>query len=135
MQAIAIIGIGCRFPGRSSNPEAFWNLLKKGKDAIINVPENRWDSRRFYDPDPERPAKMHTQKGGFLQEPIDRFDPLFFGISPKEAEGMDPQQRILLEVAWEAIFNLFIISHQFLRGFTEFRRKSLSHNLLLKGRI
>lgn len=103
MQPIAIIGIGCRFPGKASDPDAYWRLLERGKDAICEVPQDRWDLRRFYDPDPDRPGKMHTRKGGFLSDPIDRFDPLFFGISPREAEGLDPQQRLLLEVVWEAI--------------------------------
>ncbi len=101
-ESIAIIGIGCRFPGGSNNPTAFWDLLINGKNAIIDVPKNRWDIRKFYDPDPGKPGKMYVKSGGFLQERIDQFDALFFGISPREADNLDPQQRILLEVAWEA---------------------------------
>jgi acyl transferase domain-containing protein/NADPH:quinone reductase-like Zn-dependent oxidoreductase/acyl carrier protein len=100
---IAIIGIGCRFPGNASNAYAFWELLKTGVDAIIDVPQDRWDLRRFYDPQTEKPGKMHTRQAGFLKENIYEFDPFFFGISPREAENLDPQQRLLLEVTYEAI--------------------------------
>jgi acyl transferase domain-containing protein/NADPH:quinone reductase-like Zn-dependent oxidoreductase/acyl carrier protein len=100
---IAIIGIGCRFPGNASNPEAFWELLKNGVDAIIDVPDERWDTKRFYDPRIGRPGKMSAKQAGFLREDIYRFDPLFFGISPREAENLDPQQRLLLETTYEAI--------------------------------
>ena len=99
-EAIAIIGIGCRFPG-ATGPLAFWRLLCDGVDAIAEVPTQRWDLHAFYDPDPTAPGKMSTVWGGFLQQ-IDRFDPQFFGISPREAARMDPQQRLLLEVGWEA---------------------------------
>ena len=100
---IAIIGIGCRFPGGASSPQAFWNLLKNGVDAIVDIPGDRWDIRRFYDPETEKPGKMHNRQGGFLEEKISEFDPLFFGISPREAKSLDPQQRLLLEVTYEAI--------------------------------
>jgi acyl transferase domain-containing protein/acyl carrier protein len=98
---IAIIGIGCRFPG-ARNPEAFWRLLREGVDAITEVPADRWNVDAFYDPTPGVPGKMTTRWGGFLEQ-IDQFDPQFFGISPREAMRMDPQQRLLLEVAWEAL--------------------------------
>jgi acyl transferase domain-containing protein len=94
-EPIAIIGIGCRFPGANS-PEQFWQLLIEGKDQISVVPENRWTSF------PEENA--HIRYGGFLSQ-VDQFDPAFFGISPREAELMDPQQRMLLEVTWEAMEN------------------------------
>jgi acyl transferase domain-containing protein/NADPH:quinone reductase-like Zn-dependent oxidoreductase/acyl carrier protein len=100
---IAIIGIGCRFPGNASSANAFWELLKNGVDAIIDVPQDRWDIRRFYDPQTGKPGKMHAKQAGFLKENIYEFDPLFFGISPREAENLDPQQRLLLEVTYEAI--------------------------------
>ncbi len=77
-------------------------MIRRKKDAIVDVPGDRWDIRRFYDEDPAKPGKMYVKQGGFLKEKIDRFDPLFFGISPREAESMDPQQRLLLEVVWEA---------------------------------
>jgi len=100
---IAIIGIGCRFPGGASSPDKFWKLLTNRMDAIINVPSDRWDIRRYYDPDTEKPGKMHTWQAGFLEEKINEFDPLFFGISPREAQSLDPQQRVLLETAYEAV--------------------------------
>jgi acyl transferase domain-containing protein/acyl-CoA synthetase (AMP-forming)/AMP-acid ligase II/acyl carrier protein len=99
--SIAIIGIGCRFPG-ASGPAAFWRMLREGGDAIREVPANRWDVERFYDPRPMTPGKMNTRWGGFLER-IDLFDPSAFNISPREAASMDPQQRLLLEVAWEAL--------------------------------
>ena len=101
-EPVAIVGIGCRFPGGASNPNKFWQLLSKGRDAIVDVPKDRWDIRRFYDPDPDKPGKTYVKQGGFLKEKVDEFDPLFFGISPREAETMDPQQRLLLEITWEA---------------------------------
>ena len=102
-EPIAIIGIGCRFPGNVNNPEDFWRLLKEGQDAIIDIPPNRWDADAYYDPNKDAPGKMYVKKGGFLQQPVDEFDAAYFGISPKEAEDMDPQQRISLEVAVDAI--------------------------------
>ena len=108
-EPIAIIGMGCRFPGRASNPSAFWEMLCKGTDAIVDVPSDRWDIRRFYDEDPDKPGKTYAKQGGFLHEKIDQFDPLFFGISPREAESMDPQQRLLLEVTWEAFEDAGIV--------------------------
>ena len=100
---IAIVGMGCRFPGGSVTPEAYWKLLRDGGDALIEVPKERWDIDAFYHPDPDAEGKMYTRLGGFLKEPVDRFDPEFFSISPREAESMDPQQRLLLQVSWEAL--------------------------------
>jgi acyl carrier protein len=99
--AIAIIGIGCRFPN-AKNPKDFWQLLRDGVDAIIEIPENRWDLQAFYDADPTAPGKMNSRWGAFLDD-IEKFDAGFFSISPREAERMDPQQRLLLEVALEAL--------------------------------
>ena len=101
-EPIAIIGIGCRFPGGANSPEAFWNLLRDGINAITEVPENRWNLDNFYDPEVAKPGKIRTRWGGFVDK-IDEFDAEFFGISPREASCMDPQQRLLLEVAWEAL--------------------------------
>jgi glutamate-1-semialdehyde-2,1-aminomutase len=100
-EAIAIIGLGCRFPG-AKNKQAFWELLRDGVDAITEIPSDRWDINSFYDPNPATPHKMNTRWGGFLTD-IDRFDPEFFKISPREAVSLDPQQRLLLEVTWEAL--------------------------------
>jgi acyl transferase domain-containing protein/NADPH:quinone reductase-like Zn-dependent oxidoreductase/acyl carrier protein len=104
-EPIAIVGIGCRFPGNASTPEAFWKFLVNGGDGIVDIPADRWDIRRFYDPDTSKPGKAHVKHAGFLKEKIDEFDPLFFGISPREAENIDPQQRLLLEVTYEAFEN------------------------------
>ncbi len=102
-EPIAVIGLGCRFPGGANDPDQFWSILQEGVDAVIEVPSDRWNIDDYYDPDPEIPGKMYTRYGGFLREPIDQFDPEFFGISPREAMRMDPQQRLLLEVSWEAL--------------------------------
>jgi myxalamid-type polyketide synthase MxaE and MxaD len=100
-EPIAIIGLGCRFPG-AKDPSAFWELLRAGVDAIQEVPADRFDPNAFYDSDPAAPGKMNTRWGGFLEH-VDQFDAAFFGISPREAQRMDPQQRLLLEVTWEAL--------------------------------
>ncbi|TBR56976.1 hypothetical protein B4U84_26450 [Westiellopsis prolifica IICB1] len=110
MEPIAIIGIGCRFPG-AINPESFWNLLEEGWDMIAEVPPERWNVDAFYDPNPNKPAKMSTRWGSFLEK-VDQFEPSFFGISPRETEHLDPQQRLLLEVAWEALENAGLMSNQ-----------------------
>lgn len=102
-QPIAIVGIGCRFPGASSSPKKFWEMLVNQTDAIIDVPSDRWNKERFYDDDDRRPGKIRAHQGGFLQEKIQEFDPLFFGMSPREAEPLDPQERLLLEVSYEAL--------------------------------
>ncbi|MEM6448169.1 MAG: type I polyketide synthase, partial [Cyanobacteria bacterium P01_D01_bin.123] len=101
MEPIAIVGMGCRFPG-ASDPASYWKLLHSGVDAISEVPPERWDVDALYDEVPATPGKMNTRWGGFLQQ-VDSFDPGFFGISPREAERMDPQQRVVLEVAWESL--------------------------------
>ncbi len=98
---IAIIGVGCRFPG-ANNPQEFWTLLSQGIDAITEVPPERWDLQEFYDASAISPGMMNSRWGGLLER-IDVFDAEFFGISPREAQRMDPQQRLSLEVAWEAL--------------------------------
>ncbi|MDB6151054.1 MAG: eryA [Chthoniobacter sp.] len=99
---IAIIGIGCRFPGGVNNPESFWKLLAEGREAVSEVPPDRWNVERYYDPEPGIAGKSIAKRGGFLEQ-VDLFDPQFFGISPREAAFVDPQHRLLLETAWEAI--------------------------------
>src|SRR5437660_788470 len=103
-EPVAIVGLACRFPGGATTPAAFWQLLKQGKSAVTEIPSKRWDSGTFYDPDPNVPGKMYTRYGCFLQD-IELFDAHLFEISAREALRMDPQQRILLEVAWEALEN------------------------------
>lgn len=101
-EPIAIIGMACRFPGGVRGPDALWRFLCEGRDAITEVPRERWDIDAIYDPDPAAAGKMVTRWGGFVDDVAD-FDPLFFGISPREAAAMDPQQRLVLEVVWEAL--------------------------------
>ena len=100
-EPIAVVGMACRFPG-ADGPEAFWQSLRDGVDAVTEVPADRWNIDAYYDPDAEAPGKMSTRYGAFL-EGVDLFDARFFRISPREAAAMDPQQRLLLEVAWEAL--------------------------------
>ncbi|MBR9909209.1 MAG: SDR family NAD(P)-dependent oxidoreductase [Gammaproteobacteria bacterium] len=100
---LAIVGIGCRFPGAAANPRLFWDNLLAGRDCIVDVPADRWAIDRFYDSDRNKPGKMYVKSGGFLEENIFDFDALFFGVSPREAASMDPQQRVLMEVSWEAL--------------------------------
>ncbi|WP_422743333.1 type I polyketide synthase [Mycobacterium sp. WMMD1722] len=101
-QPLAIVGIGCRFPGDADSVDDFWNLLCTGTDATRVVPETRWTAARYHDPNPAKVGKIVTRRGGFLSD-IDQFDPQFFGISPREAHSLDPQQRLLLQATWEAL--------------------------------
>jgi acyl transferase domain-containing protein/NADPH:quinone reductase-like Zn-dependent oxidoreductase/SAM-dependent methyltransferase/aryl carrier-like protein len=101
-EPIAIIGIGCRYPGEANSPAAFWSILRDGRDVLTEIPPDRWSLDLFYDPQPGRLGRTNVRFGGFLKG-IDQFDAHFFGISPREAAFMDPQQRLLLEVAWEAL--------------------------------
>ena len=100
-EPIAVIGLACRVPG-AENPEEFWHLLQTESDAITEIPSKRWDMEGYYDPDPEAPGKIYTRYAGLLDQ-VDQFDASLFGIAPREAASMDPQQRIVLEVAWEAL--------------------------------
>ena len=101
-QPVAVIGMGCRFPGGADDPEKMWRVLRAGVDTIGPFPPGRWDTSDYFDPDPDAPAKTYVLDGGFLDQPA-AFDAQFFGISAAEAAGMDPQQRMALEVAWEAL--------------------------------
>lgn len=99
---VAIVGIGCRFPGGICDPATFWKFLAAGRDAIAEIPRSRMDLDHYFDARPATPGRIMTRWGGFLEN-IDSFDPFFFGISPREAERLDPQQRLILETAWEAL--------------------------------
>ena len=103
-EPIAIVGLGCRFPGGAVDADTYWDLVRGGVDAVGEIPANRWDADTFYDDRPQQPGKMSTRWGGFLDR-VDTFDYDFFGISRREALAMDPQQRLTLEVAWEALEN------------------------------
>ncbi len=101
-EPLAVVGVACRLPGGADTPEGLWKLLVDETDAVVEVPASRWDIDRYYDPDPAVPGKMHTREGGFLQDDIEGFDARFFNVSAREALQLDPQQRMLLEVTWEA---------------------------------
>jgi acyl transferase domain-containing protein/acyl carrier protein len=101
-RAVAIIGLGLRFPGSGSDPEQFWRMIAEGRDAVKLIPPDRWDRDAFYSPDSATPGKINTRYGAFLDD-VRRFDAAFFDITPREAIRMDPQQRIFLETAWQAL--------------------------------
>ncbi|WP_394833379.1 type I polyketide synthase [Pendulispora rubella] len=104
-EPVAIVSTACRFPGGCDTPRAFWELLEAGRDTICEVPPARWDVEALYDPERRRRWSMYTKVGSFLEEDVSAFDADLFGVSPREAGCIDPQQRMLLEVAWEAIEN------------------------------
>jgi acyl transferase domain-containing protein/SAM-dependent methyltransferase len=103
-EPVAIVGIGLRFPGNASTPGDFWDILAGGVDTVTEIPASRWPAEMFYDSDPDAPGKMYTRHGSFVADPA-LFDADFFGISPREAASLDPQHRLALEVAWEALEN------------------------------
>ncbi|WP_379129602.1 type I polyketide synthase [Paenibacillus sp. sgz500958] len=99
---VAIVGMGCRFPGSSNNVEQFWGILKSGKDAVTEIPENRWSIDEYYHSNKQVKGKSHSKRGGFIDR-FDEFDAKFFGINAREADQIDPQQRQMLEIVWEAL--------------------------------
>src|SRR5260370_22808673 len=107
-ERIAIIGVGCRFPGGVSSKESLWKLLIEARGGVVEVPPDRWNVKRYYDAEPGVAGKSIALRGGFI-DAIDQFDPQFFGISPREAPYVDPQHRLLLETAWEAIEDAGVI--------------------------
>jgi acyl transferase domain-containing protein/acyl carrier protein len=110
-EAIAIIGLGCRFPGGADDAGSFWRMLDAGVDAVTEVPSERWAAEDWYDPDPDAAGKTTSRWGSFLKG-LDRFDPAFFDISPREALGMDPQLRLMLETTWEALEDAGLVADQ-----------------------
>ena len=116
-EPIAIVGAGMRLPGGVHDEASLWGMLSEGVDAVSEIPKDRWDVDAYYDPDPDKPGKMNVRRGAFLGE-VDRFDADFFSVSPREAVEMDPQQRILLEVSWEALENSAIAPANLFGGHT-----------------
>lgn len=101
---IAVVGMGCRYPGGVRSPDDFWELLTSGRDILGDIPGVRWNVDAHYDPEVTVPGKMYVRQGYYLDD-IDQFDPQFFGLSPREAESLDPQQRLVMEVSWETLEN------------------------------
>lgn len=103
MQPVAVVGMACRFPGGGDSPDAFWKLLVEGQDCISPIPRNRWFWENFHHPDPDAPGLTPATQAGFLKDWTYEFDAPFFGVSPREARCMDPQQRLMLEMAYESV--------------------------------
>ncbi|MCD0450493.1 thioester reductase domain-containing protein [Actinocorallia sp. API 0066] len=101
-EPVAVVGVGCRLPGGVVDADSFWDLLASGRSGIGEVPADRWDLGVYFDPDPDAPGRMYARHGGFLPD-VRGFDAGLFGIPPREAVGMDPQHRLVLEVVWEAL--------------------------------
>lgn len=101
-EAIAVIGMACRFPGGCNTPEAFWNLLVNNEDALTEMTDERWDMSAYYHASPDHLGRIYSKKVGLIDD-VSHFDAEFFGISPKEMESLDPQHRLLLEASWQAI--------------------------------
>jgi phthiocerol/phenolphthiocerol synthesis type-I polyketide synthase C len=111
-EPIAVVGMGCRFPGGVNNPDQYWDFLCAGENGIVPVPENRWDAEALFSDDHNVPGTICNREGGFITSwDPDEFDAEFFSISPREAAGMDPQQRLFIEVAYEALEDAGIPPH------------------------
>ena len=102
-EAVAVIGIGCRFPGGITSADGYWSFLLGKRCGIREIPADRWNVRNYYDPDPESAGRSYSKWGGFLSGDVFNFDPAFFDMAPREVMLMDPQQRLLLQVAYESI--------------------------------
>ncbi|WP_407563211.1 beta-ketoacyl synthase N-terminal-like domain-containing protein [Streptomyces sp. 184] len=109
-EPIAVVGLGCRFPGGADGPERFWELLRKGRDGVVDVPHDRWPVEGWYSSDRSEPGTSYTRRGGFLAEGAHAFDAGFFGITDAEARDMDPQHRLLLETSWQALESAGLLS-------------------------
>jgi acyl transferase domain-containing protein len=146
---IAIIGIGCAFPGGIESPDALWQFLSRGGDAVVEVPADRWNVDAVYDPTPGTPGKAITRSAGLLRD-VASFDAGFFGISPREAAPMDPQQRLLLQVAWRALEDAGIpaeslagsstgvyigVSHSDYHGIQQFGRRQIDVHAATGGAL
>src|SRR4051794_31233091 len=146
---IAIIGIGCSFPGGIESPDALWQFLSRGGDAVVEVPADRWNVDAVYDPTPGTPGKTVCRRAGLLRE-VASFDAGFFGISPREAAPMDPQQRLLLQVAWRALEDAGIpaeslagsstgvyigVSHSDYHGIQQFGRRQIDVHAATGGAL
>lgn len=110
---VAVIGMGCRFPGGANSPEALWSLVAEGRHAWTSVPPDRFKENSFYHPDSNSRGGTNQKGGHFLDQDLAAFDAGFFGIPPQEAEAMDPQQRVVLETSWEAVENAGIPMEKF----------------------
>ncbi|WP_326794345.1 polyketide synthase dehydratase domain-containing protein [Streptomyces sp. NBC_01808] len=109
-EPIAVVGLGCRFPGGADGPERFWELLREGRDGVVDVPGDRWPVEGWYSSDRNEPGTSYTRRGGFLAEGAHAFDAGFFGITDAEARDMDPQHRLLLETSWQALESAGLLS-------------------------
>ena len=103
-EPIAVVGMGLRFPGGATNPEVFWNLLAEGTDCIVDVPKDRWDWRRFYDPETDRPGKSHQPQMGFLKLRVEEFDPLFLSLGGSDKDALSSQNGL----EWIAPYRLHL---------------------------
>lgn len=101
-EAVAVVGMACRLGGKTNNVDDFWNMLEQGVDGIVEVPRNRYDIERYYNPEPGHPGSLISKYGSFIEN-VDGFDNEFFHINPREAAHLDPSQRTLMEVAWQAL--------------------------------